>query len=136
MPKGNELAKASAVTDAALEAKGVDPSSEDAIAIRSAVDGGMDLDDAVGALSVASQPSDIAYPQAQHSKRVASHPAQSSVEQDAEAQGYMVGAEMQSAQRRGFARGLGKAITEGQETNRKFFQEGVELAAKAFTFGG
>ena len=136
MAKGNELAKAGNLSDADLQAKGIDPSSEDAIAIRGAVEGGMGLDEAVAGLSVAARAGDVSYAQAHHSKRVVSSSAQESVERDAEVQGYRVGAEMQSAQRRGFARGLSKAIAEGQETNQEFFQEGVELAAKAFTFGG
>ena len=136
MAKGNELAKAGSLSDEDLRGKGIEPGSEDAIAVRSAVEGGMGLDEAVVGLSVATKASDVSFAQTQRTKRVASSSAQASVERDAEAQGYMVGSELQSAQRRGFARGLGRAVTEGQETNQEFFQEGLELAAKAFTFGG
>ena len=125
MAKGNELAKAGSLTDEDLRSKGIDPGSEDAIAVRSAVEGGMSFDDAVGGLGYAT-----------HTDSVGVGGVAAAVSKDAYNQGRMVAKGVQAAQKQGFATGLGDGIREGQAENAEFFRECLEGVKSAFTFGG
>lgn len=131
MSKGNQLAKVHKVSDADLEARGIAPGSEDAIAIRQSVDEGMEIDEALGGLAVQSS-AEVAAPKVEAPQQVNAAPATAQAKEGGYLAGHGAASEIAISYREGFAHGLKDGVQEGQDAIATFQSECINSLGAAF----